>query len=227
MQDLLLLHGAIGAKDQLEGLAITLQPHYNVYTLNFSGHGGEPLSEDFTIQSFVSNVQGYMEAKKITSANIFGYSMGGYVGMYLARHFPAKVLKLVTLATKFYWDVDVAAKEMKMLDATVIRQKVPAFAQQLENRHGAEHWVALLNKTKDLLFQLGNHNLLQPDDYNHIVAECLVMLGDRDKMVTMEETVSTYLKLKKAQLCILPSTSHSIEQVDTSLLAFHLRRFLG
>ena len=90
-----------------------------------------------------------------------------------------------------------------------------------------EHWVALLNKTKDLLFQLGNHNLLQPDDYNHIVAECLVMLGDRDKMVTMEETVSTYLKLKKAQLCILPSTSHSIEQVDTSLLAFHLRRFLG
>ena len=106
MQDLLLLHGAIGAKDQLEGLAITLQPHYNVYTLNFSGHGGEPLSEDFTIQSFVSNVQGYMEAKKITSANIFGYSMGGYVGMYLARHFPAKVLKLVTLATKFYWDVD-------------------------------------------------------------------------------------------------------------------------
>jgi len=227
MQDLLLLHGAIGAKDQLEALAAALQPRYNVHRLNFSGHGGEPFTEDFSIRAFADAVRNYMDANAINSAHIFGYSMGGYVGMYLAMHFPERVRKLVTLATKYYWDEAVAAKEMKMLDAEVIRQKVPAFAKQLEKRHGADNWITLLDKTKDLLFQLGNTNLLQTHDYNNITTECLVMIGDRDKMVTFEETVSTYLGLKAAQLCILPATAHPIEQVDVDLLAFHLRRFLG
>ena len=227
MQDLLLLHGAIGAKDQLETLSDALQPYYKVHTLNFCGHGGEAFSEDFSIQGFAACVQRYMAANAISTSHIFGYSMGGYVGMYLAKNNPALVMKLVTLATKFYWDEAVAAKEMKMLDASIIRQKVPAFAQQLGKRHGEENWVALLDKTKDLLFQLGNNNLLQPHDYPGITTECMVMLGDRDKMVTLEETIGTYLGLKTAQLCILPATSHPIEQVDINMLAFHLRRFLG
>jgi len=227
MHDLLLLHGAIGSKDQLQDLSIALRPHYNVHTLNFCGHGGEPFASDFSIQGFAASVQNYMAANAIASAHIFGYSMGGYVGMYLAKNHPALVTKLVTLATKFYWDESVAAKEMKMLDASVIRQKVPAFAQQLAKRHGEDNWITLLDKTKDLLFQLGNNNQLQPHDYTGIASECLVMLGDRDKMVTMEETISTYLGLKTAQLCILPATTHPIEQVDIAVLTFHLRRFLG
>ena len=227
MQHLLLLHGAIGAKDQLEALSIALQPYYKVHMINFYGHGGEPFNEDFSIQAFAAGVQSYMAANDIHSAHIFGYSMGGYVGMYLAKNNPALIMKLVTLATKFYWDETVAAKEMKMLDATAIRQKVPAFAQQLEKRHGGDNWINLLDKTKHLLFQLGNNNLLQPHDYKSIATECLIMLGDRDKMVSLDETVNTYLGLKAAQLCILPGTAHPIEQVDTNVLAFHLRRFLS
>ena len=40
MKTILLLHGAIGAADQLQPLAQVLAAHYNVHTLSFSGHGG-------------------------------------------------------------------------------------------------------------------------------------------------------------------------------------------
>lgn len=41
MQPLLLLHGAIGATDQLEPLAAELNSYYDVHMLNFPGHGEE------------------------------------------------------------------------------------------------------------------------------------------------------------------------------------------
>jgi len=51
------------------------------------------------------------------------------------------------------------------------------------------------------------------------------MLGDRDKMVSQEETARIQKSIPNAQLAILPGTPHPIEQVDISLLTGHLRHF--
>src|SRR5687767_6066719 len=103
MQKLLLLHGAIGSKEQLQPLAGLLKNEYEIHTLNFSGHGGTPLPEQFSIELFARDVVDYLDAKKLENINIFGYSMGGYVGLYLARYFPMRIGKVFTFATKFDW----------------------------------------------------------------------------------------------------------------------------
>jgi pimeloyl-ACP methyl ester carboxylesterase len=227
MKHLLLLHGAIGAKDQLQSLAELLKTHYHIHTLNFDGHGGAAMpGEAFSIPLFAKNVNDYCAVAGITNTDIFGYSMGGYVGMYLAKQFPSLVGKLITLATKFHWDEMIAAKETKMLDATVIAQKVPAFAAQLQQRHAPNDWIQVLDKTKEMLLNLGKQNTLQLDEYTTIQTPSLIMLGDKDKMVTAEETLAVYRVLPSAQLCILPNTPHPLEQVDTGLLAYHITRFL-
>jgi pimeloyl-ACP methyl ester carboxylesterase len=141
MQHLLLLHGAIGSKEQLQPLATLLTDHYHVHTLNFDGHGGAALpTGNFSIASFAGNVLAYMKEHGVSNAHVFGYSMGGYVGMYLAKHHPLSIKSLVTLATKYYWDPAVAANEVRMLDSDTIRQKVPIFAAQLEQRHAPVDW---------------------------------------------------------------------------------------
>src|ERR1044071_7638616 len=209
MQHILLLHGAIGSKEQLAPLANALENKFKVHSFNFSGHGGRPFTGNpFSIPLFSSQIAEYMQANAISQAHIFGYSMGGYAAMYLAKQQPEKISSLVTLATKFHWDEATAVKEVKMLDATTIQEKVPAFAAQLEQRHAPNNWKELLDKTKQLLTGLGNNNTLQPEDYTSINTPCLVMLGDRDKMVTLEETVAVYKKLPKAQLAVLPGTPH-------------------
>jgi pimeloyl-ACP methyl ester carboxylesterase len=227
MQTLLLLHGAIGAKDQLEPLANAMRDHVETHLLNFSGHGGEPFAAaPFSMALFAEEVLAYLEKKAIPSVNIFGYSMGGYVGMYLARHYPDKVNTLITLATKYHWDKATADKEVKMLDAPAIRRKIPAFADQLQQRHAPNDWETVLEKTKDLLLQLGETNVLTAEDYAAVITPCLILLGDRDKMVTREETVQVYQQLPVAQLGILPGTPHPLEQVDLSLLSLLVNRFL-
>lgn len=225
MQHLLLLHGAIGAKDQLQPLAGRLESKFIVHTLNFSGHGGEAFPEKFSIETFAEDVLRYLEKNKISKTNIFGYSMGGYVALFLAKQHPSKVEKIFTLATKFLWSPEIAAKETKMLDAGKIAEKIPAFAQTLEKRHAPNDWKIVLEKTAEMMTAMGNKNPLQLSDYESIEHDVLIALGDKDTMVSQEETTDVHSRLKNGKLIILPDTQHPIEKVNVELLSKEINGF--
>jgi pimeloyl-ACP methyl ester carboxylesterase len=227
MQQLLLLHGALGSKDLFQPLIRALENEYQVHTFNFSGHGGRPFPDTaFSIQLFAEEIAQYMQETGIAQADIFGYSMGGYAAMYFAKHHPEKVNKLITLATKFHWDEKTAEKELKMLEGKTIQEKVPALATLLQQRHAPNDWLVLLDKTRQLLTNLGKQNTLQLEDYAAINTPCMVLLGDRDKMVTLEETIAVYKQLPNAQWGVMPGTPHALEQVNMELLAELIRYFL-
>ncbi len=227
MQHIILLHGALGNKDQLHPLAKMLNGSFLVHSFNFSGHGGRPFPDiAFSIPLFAEEILEYMKETNIDQADIFGYSMGGYAALHLAKHYPHKINRLITLATKFHWDDKTAAREVKMLDAKTIQEKVPAFAAQLQQRHAPNDWLTLLDKTKELLIGLGQQNALQLNDYTYISTPALILLGDRDKMVTLEETTAVYKQLPNAQLGVLPGTPHAFEQVKVSFLAEMITRFI-
>lgn len=227
MNNLLILHGALGASAQLQPLAHELQKDFMVHMPDFSGHGGQPFHSDgFSIKIFADDIVQYMDRCALDKVPIFGYSMGGYVGMYMARHYPQRVDKLVTLATKYHWDAATAAREIQMLIPEKIEQKIPAFAEVLRNRHAPNDWKEVLKKTADMMAELGNDNTLKPDDYAAVMHPVLVLLGDGDKMITLEETVAVYKSLPNSRMGMLPGTAHPIEQVDPALLGYLIRKFL-
>ena len=147
--------------------------------------------------------------------------------MWLAKHHPQKINKLITLGTKFFWDQAVAANEIKFLDPLKIEQKLPAFAEELQKRHAPQDWKNVLDKTKTMLIALGANNPLKLDEYKEITIPCLLLLGDRDKMITVEETIAVYKQLPHAEFGILPATPHPIEQVDSRLIKFFIERFMA
>ena len=227
MQAILLLHGAVGAVDQLSELETELAGSLSVHSLSFSGHGGSPFDDQpFSIKLFAEEVLDFLDEKEIESINIFGYSMGGYVAMFLAKYHPQKIKKIITLATKFKWDQAIAANEIKMLNAEKIEEKLPAFASTLQKRHAPNNWKTVLEKTAAMLLEMGKDNTLKPDDYLSIQQPTLLMLGDRDKMVTLDETLEVYKNMPNAQLAILPNTPHPIEMVNTEKLVYELKAFL-
>lgn len=227
MQQLLLLHGAIGAMDQLSELEIDLADSFLIHRLNFSGHGGSPVADEpFSIKLFAEDVLSFLDKQQIETINIFGYSMGGYVAMYLAKHHPKKIQKIITLATKFTWDEAIAANEIKMLNADKIEEKLPHFANSLKERHAPNNWKTVLEKTAAMLMEMGKDNPLKPGDYVSIPHPSLLMIGDRDKMVTLDETVEVYKNLPNAQLAVLPNTPHPIEMINTGRIVNELKVFL-
>jgi esterase/lipase len=227
MQHLLLLHGAIGSKEQLQPLAELLKNDFTIHALNFSGHGGEQMPEKFSMDVFKDDIVRYIEKQNIERINIFGYSMGGYVALYLAKHHPEKVNKIFTLATKFLWTSEIAQREIKMLDAIKIAEKIPAFGETLEKRHYPNDWKIVLQKTVDMMNTLGNNNPLTQNDFETIENAVLMGIGDRDNMITLEETIAVYRKLKNTSLIVLPNTSHPIEKMDIERLSREIKIFFG
>ena len=235
---LLLLHGALGAGIQMNALAAALETDGPVVAPDFMGHGAAeeggtrpgmsvaaPGEEQFGIARFAADVLSLLDHRGFERADLFGYSMGGYVALFLARHHPGRVRRIMTLGTKFAWEPEAAAKEVSRLDPAKIETKVPAFAARLRELHG-ERWGDVVRSTAGMMTALGAKPALAPDDLRVITHRCLVAVGDRDAMVTLAETASAARELPAGECLVLPGTPHPLEQVPRDPLLFHLRRFL-
>jgi esterase/lipase len=226
MKTLLLLHGAIGAKDQLQPLAKALQDSFDVHTLNFSGHGGEPFSNDFSIPQFAEEVLQYIANHQLKNVCVFGYSMGGYVALFLANKQLHTFEKIITLATKFRWSPELALQEVKMLDPKIIEEKIPAFAKVLKERHAPNSWKVLMEQTAQMMLGLGEKQPLTAEDFQNIHTPVKLAVGNADKMVSIEETGEVANWLPNSELLILQDVPHPIEKVPIARLVEVITAFM-
>jgi esterase/lipase len=228
MNKLLLLHGAIGAASQLDKLKEELKDKFEIYTLGFSGHGGKKIpDEKFSIELFANDVLKFLEENKLENINVFGYSMGGYVALYIASQHKNKLNRIFTTATKFDWNEESSVKESKMLNPAKIEEKIPAFAKSLEKRHSPADWKNILNKTAEMMIDLGKKPVLTDDVLEKIENEVLVSVGDKDAMVTLEETANAAGKLKNGKLFIFSDTEHPIEKMDVKKISNEIIKFFN
>lgn len=231
-QHLLLLHGALGSEAQLHLLAKaatdSLGGLLTTHTLNFEGHGGLPIPKRFEIECFAQNVIAYIHQNNLHHAPIalFGYSMGGYVALYLARHYPQYTAKIITLGTKLAWNPQIAEREVQMLDPQAILAKLPNFAAQLQQRHAPNDWQIVLERTQQLLTDLGHSPALSDADWPQIQCPVCLGVGDHDNMVSIQETIAVYKHLSKASCWVLPNTKHPLEALDLRRWSAEITLFL-
>ncbi len=225
MQKLLFLHGALGSQAHFSAVKANLSNDFEMYSFNFKGHGGSEMPDgDFSIQNFAEEVIAFLNQNKIQKTNIFGYSMGGYVGLYLAKNFPERIDKLFTLATKWHWTLENAERESKMLNPTIIKEKVPKYADSLLQLHGAK-WEILMEKTAAMMVELGANPTFKNSDFETIETPVLVGVGDKDVMVSLDETIQVYRSLPNAQLLVMPNTTHPIDRINLRLLTCQIHSF--
>ena len=227
--NLILIHGALGSASQLIPLAGVLRGTFDTHIIELEGHGDTPSRHDeFAIDRFAANIRGFMDANDIARAAIFGYSMGGYVGLHLAAESPQRVAAIATLGTKLAWSPEVAARETSRLDPATIRAKVPKFAEALHQRHvAAGGWEMLLKRTASLMTELGRQPRVTNEVLGRISQPARLMVGDRDTVVGIDETMAASRALSAGDLCVLPRTPHPFEQVRIPLLASLLADFFG
>lgn len=223
---LLLLHGALGGKKQLKELKGLLQETYEVYDMNFEGHGGETSTNDFSIQLFVANVLVFLKENNIDKINVFGYSMGGYVALNLAISHPNLIAKIVTLGTKFHWNPEESKKEVRLLNPEKIALKVPKFASQLSNLHGEDSWKLVMRSTADMMLDLGDGKCTSLQEFENIKHQVLVSVGGADTMVTLKETKAVSDVLENGQLKVVPGVKHPIDSIDKGIIASMISNFI-
>lgn len=224
---ILLLHGALGSKTQLEALQSLLTTNFTVHLLNFEGHGGRTSEREFSMDTFAENIVEKLRSEGIKKTHIFGYSMGGYVALTLAKKYPTLVDRIVTLGTKFDWTIETAEKEVKMLNPIVIEAKVPAYAKSLQELHHPNDWKIVLQKTARMMLSLANGEKLANEDFIQIQHNVLIGIGTLDRMVTIQESEHVAALLPKGTLKIIPDVKHPIDKVDQKVLATLITGFIS
>lgn len=219
---LLLLHGALGTKQQFRAVRGTLEESFELYDLNFEGHGGRESNQPFSIALFTENVKAFMDENSLQNVNIFGYSMGGYVGLDLAVKHPGYVNKIVTLGTKFNWTEDSTAREVRMLNPDKIKEKVPKFAQLLAAAHAPLDWENMMHKTAEMMKGIAAGASLNETDLNQLKLEVIIGVGDNDQMVTEEESKKVAALLPKGRFRLMEGFPHPIDQIAQKALADYI-----
>jgi len=225
---LLLLHGALGTRAQLRGLADALDIGHSLHLPEFEGHGATPLGPGSTlrVEQLAAQVLRYLDNASLDTVRLFGYSLGGYVGLWLALHHPQRVQRLVVLASKLHWTVEAAAREAAMLDPAAIRSKVPAFADRLAELHPATGWEALVRASADLMTWMGEHAPLAEREFRSIAQPVRIIVGDRDATVSVAECAQVREWLPHAELEVYPRTAHPFERIPMARLATSVREGL-
>ena len=214
MRNLIILHGAIGSKKQFDKLMSLLEKEWKVYTLDFYGHGGSKIDQNYRIEKFADQLETFIQDQNIQDPTIFGYSMGGMVALELASRNSTAIKRIITLGTKFKWSPEIAQKEIKMLAPDVISEKIPKFAQALSERHSPEDWKKVLNQTAEMMLYLGENPPTKKESWSTIHTPTDLCLADHDEMVSETETKEIHTLLSNATFTTISDSKHPIEQVN-------------
>lgn len=224
---IILLHGALGAAGQLMPLAGELEKEdFYPEIIELPGHGRTPADEaDFSIDGFAGWLGEEISSRKLEDVPFFGFSMGGYIGLLLAslKKIPSK--EIITLGTKFHWTTEVANEEVKRLDPEAILEKVPKFANMLDQRHS--DWRAVLQNTKNLMQQLGEYPEFNRSEAEQVQNRVLIMRGDTDNMVGATESKEVAEWLPNGLYKELEGVPHPLEQVPANRVVKEIKDFLN
>jgi pimeloyl-ACP methyl ester carboxylesterase len=219
------VHGALGSARQMAPVVETLRAlrrFADVVPVELPGHGETALAagQPFDMTVLADALGEAIARAGITRPLVFGYSMGGYAALVRELRAPGTIGGVVTLGTMLHWTPAIAARAAARLDATLIREKVPAFAATLAERHqGAGGWDTVLAHTARLLRELGDAPVLTDETLALIHCPVHLLVGDRDDSVSLEETAHAASRLPHARASLLADTPHPIEKVDMALIA--------
>lgn len=215
---LVILHGALGSTKQFETIKEGLKERFDVYLLDFEGHGNADSTKGMSIELFADNLLNFVQKNDLQEAIVFGYSMGGYVALYLQSLHPDLFKSIITLGTKLNWSKESAEKEVQMLNSDKIKEKVPAFADYLQSIQAPTNWEQMMKQTVGLMLRLGENPLLNDESLKSIAIPVTLCLGELDKMVSVEETKWAVNGIKNAIFQILEGVQHPIQMIDPKVI---------
>jgi len=190
-------------------------------------------TKNLSLETFVEDVVQILDDLKIEKANVLSASFGGFVALEFALRFPERIEKLVLACTT------AGGKNHVRPDIEILRSftRNPEFSLGEQIRHffrpafteqfNAEHAeiiekVCVLREENDVSDETYSAQLQTAFSFDveeklgEINHETLVLTGDKDNLVPMQNSVNLAEKLPNARLKIIKDGSHMffVENAD-------------
>ena len=209
-----LLHGATssGLEDFAAQLP-SLSSAFLVHVPDARGHGGTrwDAAEGFDYRWLVDDLAAFLDALGLQTVHLLGFSMGGMTALHFATRWPERVRTLVLIGITTQREPR-ASVGRRLMDPVRIVARDPALAARLGRRHdpqqGAGAWQRLLPA---IAADIAAQPLLTPAELHRIDAPTLVVCGDRDPFVPVEQASALARQLPDGQLFVAPDCGHEVQ----------------
>lgn len=234
-EPLIVLHGAYMNIPTMGAIIPKLAQTHRVYAIELQGHGRTTdIERPITYPDLADDVAAFMDAVKLTRADVFGYSMGAAVALQLAIRHPARVNKLV--AASVAYDAEGWQPEFKAFIPQMTVEMFTGMPMAQEYRKLAANpdgFPALVRK----LIALEKEPMSWGEEVKKLKTPVLIITGDAD-VATLEHSVAMFRllgggvmgdmgkPLPAARLAVLPATSHTAVITQPDLLHAFIEPFL-
>jgi pimeloyl-ACP methyl ester carboxylesterase len=233
---LILIHGGVYASNMWQPFLPSFVPHFRVITPDSRGHGktNNPNDGQLSYHLMADDVAAFIQALNLTKPLVFGYSDGGQIALELGMHYPGLTGVLVVGAA-WYKFSEIYINGLKAfgleklgeVNFEKIQRANPGLITDLKTEHvhsdDPDYWQTLLKQYSVMWWTPLDYTA---DDFRKITEPTLILVGDRDELIELEQAVEMYRFIPNAELAILPNATHTSPNpklLTDTVLDFFLR----
>jgi 3-oxoadipate enol-lactonase len=207
------LSGSLGATSEMWDAQAEALGDFNVVRVEHPGHGGAPMEDVRDVRTLARRVLEVVDAERIS---FVGLSLGGAVGIHVAREAPERVERLVLAATSARfgtaetWDERIALVRNggmgAVADAVLPRWFTPAFKD-------VQRFRAMLVSTSPEVYVRYCEILREYDVRGRlggITAPTLAIAGAEDPTSPPEHLEAIAAEIACARVVVIPNGAHLV-----------------
>jgi pimeloyl-ACP methyl ester carboxylesterase len=215
-----MLHGATSAAaEDWAAQRPLFRQAFRIYLVDARGHAGTrwDVRDGFGRDMLVDDLLGFADAMGLDTFHLVGFSMGAMTALTFATRFPER------LRTAIISGIDIAREPrssvaQRLMDPKRIEREEPAWAAQLDKRHGPVQGEGAWKRLLPAIVQdVADAPLLSYEELRQIRLPVLLVYGDRDVFVPVDHAVSIYRQLPDARLLIAPNSPHTVMVAQPAL----------
>ena len=232
-KSLILLHGAMATSQVWKPYVPIFSNDFNIILPDVRGHGKtENPSKNIDLQLISDDIVALIDTLKLNKPYLCGWSMGGDVGLDIAMRYPDCVSGLIVggvthhISESYFSSLKAMGLEGPgQINFEQAEKSIPQLINlwKIEHVQSPLHWKELLTQ---LSFEMINPTLPAEDDLKQITVPTLIVWGDRDQFLPVEDAVELYRLIPNAQLAVVPNADHFVARTKVVLFAELVKEFV-
>jgi len=240
---IIFIHGFPFNKSMWNSQVESLKDNYRLITYDIRGHGkSDAGNEDFSIDLFVSDLIGLMDALKIDRAILCGLSMGGYIALNAVEKYKNRFDALILADTQCVADSPEGKEKRTKAIEGIRKDGVEKYARESIKNLFAP--VSLITRKKEVADIRGMivktseeslcgtlHALSVRKETCHMLSEIkvpvLIMVGKEDKLTPPAAAMFLYEKIKGSLLRIIDHAGHVSNLENPEEFNLQLKKFVA
>jgi 2-hydroxy-6-oxonona-2,4-dienedioate hydrolase len=201
----------------------------------FAGSGAEPAQD--SIENMAGAVISLFDALDIDRFHLLGHSMGGMVAQQIALDHSHRVQKLILYGTASLGDLPKRFETLEESRARVQREGIEACAQRIVPTWFVEgkdspYFNLCYEAGRGVTAAAADKALAAVGKWNvsarlsELQMPTLVICGDRDRSISLDQAVALSQGIKSSRLCIAPGCAHNVHLELPDFFAQSVREFL-